>query len=185
LLANLCHDCRACYQACMYAPPHEFAVNVPALLSRGRLESYRRYAWPGAFARLFDHPRHAAAGASLIVAVLVLVAIVVRAGVGGLVAVQTRPRAVYPLVRSAGGVGGDDPVGSSPHAAGGWVLPALARRRRQPPAAAGPAPLGGGAERRRETPLFEGWGRRLPLPRSVAAGPGQAGASPRTGCGVR
>ena len=23
-LADLCHDCRACYTACMYAPPHEF-----------------------------------------------------------------------------------------------------------------------------------------------------------------
>ena len=98
LLANLCHDCRACYQACMYAPPHEFAVNVPALLSRGRLESYRRYAWPGAFARLFDHPRQAAAGASLIVAVLALVAVVIRAGVGGLAAVQTGPGAFYRLI---------------------------------------------------------------------------------------
>ena len=29
-LANLCHDCGACYHACQYAPPHEFAVNVPA-----------------------------------------------------------------------------------------------------------------------------------------------------------
>ena len=98
LLANLCHDCRACYQACMYAPPHEFGVNVPALLSQGRLESYRRYAWPGAFAGLFDHPRWAAAGASLIVAALALVTVVVRAGVGGLVAVQTGPGAFYRLI---------------------------------------------------------------------------------------
>ena len=29
-LANLCFDCRACYYACQYAPPHEFAVNVPS-----------------------------------------------------------------------------------------------------------------------------------------------------------
>src|SRR2546429_2091494 len=45
-LANLCHDCRACFQACMYAPPHEFGVNVPALLGQARLESYERFAWP-------------------------------------------------------------------------------------------------------------------------------------------
>jgi citrate/tricarballylate utilization protein len=98
LLANLCHDCRACYQACMYTPPHEFGVNVPALLSQARLESYRRYAWPGPFASLFEHPRWAAAGASLVVGVLSLVAVVVRAGVGGLIAVQTGPGAFYRLI---------------------------------------------------------------------------------------
>ncbi len=36
-LANLCHDCRACYYACMYAPPHEFALNPPRLLTEIRL----------------------------------------------------------------------------------------------------------------------------------------------------
>ena len=30
-LANLCHDCRDCLYACMYAAPHEFAVDPPAL----------------------------------------------------------------------------------------------------------------------------------------------------------
>jgi citrate/tricarballylate utilization protein len=45
-LANLCHDCRACFHACMYAPPHEFAVNPPEILSRVRLASYRGYARP-------------------------------------------------------------------------------------------------------------------------------------------
>ena len=45
-LANLCHDCRACYQACMYAPPHEFAINLPKALSEVRAETYAQYAWP-------------------------------------------------------------------------------------------------------------------------------------------
>ena len=31
-LANLCFDCRACFYACQYAPPHEFNVNVPIQL---------------------------------------------------------------------------------------------------------------------------------------------------------
>ena len=31
-LANLCHNCGACYHACQYAPPHEFGVNVPQAL---------------------------------------------------------------------------------------------------------------------------------------------------------
>ena len=46
-LANLCHDCRACFHACMYAPPHEFAVNPPEILSRVRLASYDGYARAG------------------------------------------------------------------------------------------------------------------------------------------
>jgi CitB domain protein len=52
-LANLCHDCRACYDACMYAPPHEFAINPPAILSAARLQSYQRYLWPRRVPRLF------------------------------------------------------------------------------------------------------------------------------------
>ena len=46
-LANLCHDCRACFHACMYAPPHEYAVNPPEILSQVRRASYDGYAHPG------------------------------------------------------------------------------------------------------------------------------------------
>lgn len=53
-LANLCHDCRACYQACMYVPPHEFAVEIPLLLSTARERSYRQHARPRWLARVFD-----------------------------------------------------------------------------------------------------------------------------------
>jgi citrate/tricarballylate utilization protein len=35
-LANLCHSCGACLHACQYASPHEFAVNVPKAITRGR-----------------------------------------------------------------------------------------------------------------------------------------------------
>jgi citrate/tricarballylate utilization protein len=49
-LANLCHDCRACLVACMYAAPHEFALNPPEVLSDVRLATYEGYvsprAWP-------------------------------------------------------------------------------------------------------------------------------------------
>jgi citrate/tricarballylate utilization protein len=45
-LANLCHNCAECYYACQYAPPHEFAVNVPQVLAQIRLDSYRDYARP-------------------------------------------------------------------------------------------------------------------------------------------
>jgi len=46
-LANLCHNCAECFYACQYAPPHEFAVNVPKVLAEIRVNSYRKYAWPG------------------------------------------------------------------------------------------------------------------------------------------
>ena len=47
-LANLCHNCAECYYACQYAPPHEFAVNVPRALAEIREQSYREYSWPRA-----------------------------------------------------------------------------------------------------------------------------------------
>lgn len=53
LLANLCHDCRACYYACMYSPPHEFAVNLPQIMSEMRLESYKAWTWPSLLAGSF------------------------------------------------------------------------------------------------------------------------------------
>ncbi len=52
-LAHLCHDCRACFYACQYAPPHEFEVNVPSVFARLRAETYREYAWPQPLAALF------------------------------------------------------------------------------------------------------------------------------------
>lgn len=53
-LANLCHNCRGCYYACQYAPPHEFALNLPAALAEAQAASWREFAWPAAFARLFE-----------------------------------------------------------------------------------------------------------------------------------
>jgi citrate/tricarballylate utilization protein len=52
-LANLCHNCGACYDDCQFSPPHEFNVNVPKVLAQVRAESYAAYAWPPACAGLF------------------------------------------------------------------------------------------------------------------------------------
>nr|WP_281254253.1 tricarballylate utilization 4Fe-4S protein TcuB [Paraburkholderia ribeironis] len=52
-LANLCHNCGACYHACQYAPPHEFAVNVPQAMAKVRLDTYTEYAWPPALGALY------------------------------------------------------------------------------------------------------------------------------------
>jgi len=45
-LANLCHNCGECLYACQYAPPHEFGINVPRVMSEIRLASYEEYCWP-------------------------------------------------------------------------------------------------------------------------------------------
>ena len=52
-LANLCHNCGACYHACQYAPPHEFAVNVPQSMAQVRGHTYADYAWPRALGALY------------------------------------------------------------------------------------------------------------------------------------
>ncbi len=53
-LANLCHNCGACLHACQYAPPHEFAVNVPQAMARVRARTYADYAWPPALGALYQ-----------------------------------------------------------------------------------------------------------------------------------
>ncbi len=54
-LANLCHNCRDCYYACQYAPPHQFNINVPKTLAELRLETYEEAAWPAIFKKMFKH----------------------------------------------------------------------------------------------------------------------------------
>jgi citrate/tricarballylate utilization protein len=80
-LANLCHNCGECLYACQYAPPHEFAINVPKTLARIRVRSYEEYAWPAAFATAFK--RHGVLTALLLVAVLTAVMLAAALSVNG------------------------------------------------------------------------------------------------------
>jgi len=52
-LANLCHNCGACLHACQYAPPHEFAVNIPQAMAKLRVKTYADYAWPAPLGALY------------------------------------------------------------------------------------------------------------------------------------
>ncbi|SFM45088.1 citrate/tricarballylate utilization protein [Ectothiorhodospira mobilis] len=70
-LAHLCHNCRACWYACQYAPPHAFAINVPATLARHRARSYRRYAWPRPLAGLLARSGTATTAVALFTTLLV------------------------------------------------------------------------------------------------------------------
>lgn len=53
-MANLCHNCGACLHACQYAPPHEFAVNVPRAMAVVRASTYADYAWPRGLGVLYQ-----------------------------------------------------------------------------------------------------------------------------------
>jgi citrate/tricarballylate utilization protein len=52
-LANLCHNCRDCYYACQYAPPHDFDLNFPRAMAELRMETYSEFLWPQRFKGLF------------------------------------------------------------------------------------------------------------------------------------
>ena len=78
-LANLCHNCGACLHACQYAPPHEFAVNVPRAMAAVRTETYVRFAWPASFAAAYRKSGRV----TLIVTALCIALFVAIAGANG------------------------------------------------------------------------------------------------------
>jgi len=53
-MANLCHNCGACLHACQYAPPHDFAVNIPKVMAQVRGQTYAHYAWPAPLGQLYQ-----------------------------------------------------------------------------------------------------------------------------------
>ena len=54
LFANLCHNCRGCYYACQYAPPHEFDLNIPKTFAELRHATWKEFAWPGFLSGLLE-----------------------------------------------------------------------------------------------------------------------------------
>lgn len=73
-LANLCHDCRACFYAWMFTPPHEFAINIPKLMSHARVESYAHWSWPKMLGQAFRDRRIAGILACLAITAVILAA---------------------------------------------------------------------------------------------------------------
>lgn len=92
-LANLCHNCGACLHACQYAPPHEFAVNVPKAMATVRGQTYADYAWPPAFGRLYRRN-----GLTLAVALAAALALFLMLGVAS----QGSPAALWRAPQGAG-----------------------------------------------------------------------------------
>ena len=84
-LANLCHNCGACLHACQYAPPHEFAVNVPKAMAEVRGETYTHYAWPPALGTLYKNNGLTLSIALVIgLALFLILAVVAQGGLGAL-----------------------------------------------------------------------------------------------------
>jgi citrate/tricarballylate utilization protein len=97
-LANLCFDCRACYYACQYAPPHEFAINVPKAFAELRGETYRQYSWPAILGNLFRNNGRAVALIATFCVVLSLALVLALQPVGTMFTVQLGPGAFYRVV---------------------------------------------------------------------------------------
>jgi len=96
-LSNLCHDCRACYYACMFTPPHEFAINIPKILAEARIETYQRWSWPGFLARAFKD-RAITVVLAVAAAVLVMALSLLFIPMSGLFAIHIGPGAFYEVV---------------------------------------------------------------------------------------
>jgi len=92
-LSNLCHHCGACFYACQYAPPHEFAVNVPKTFAQLRRQSYEDCAWPRAFAA--SYRRHGAVLAWALALGLAAFLALAVALVGGEGLVRAQPGSFY------------------------------------------------------------------------------------------
>jgi citrate/tricarballylate utilization protein len=107
-LADLCHDCRACYTACMYAPPHQFAVNPPAILSAVRRRGYDTYVpqprWPFGAGR--PAGRRGAITVAALTAVVLLALLIVGVGGGAAAGATGSPYLVlaYPALLLAVGM---------------------------------------------------------------------------------
>jgi len=96
-LANLCHDCRMCFDACMFTAPHEFALNIPAAMTEARVETYAAYGKPRALAAMFDRPERAAGVAVVTAVLLIALAVAFSAGLAALQP-QLGPGAFYRVI---------------------------------------------------------------------------------------
>ena len=81
----------------MYTPPHEFAINIPKILSEARIETYERLSWPGFLGRAFKNRGVTVMlGAAAIALVAVLSLMLIPSSV--LFAAHAGPGAFYEVV---------------------------------------------------------------------------------------
>ena len=96
--ANLCHNCRDCYYACQYAPPHEFDLNFPKAMGQLRVETYEEFTWPNAFSGAFKKNGWLTAIVTLISVLLVLGFALGHTGSQGLFTAYTGADSFYQII---------------------------------------------------------------------------------------
>ena len=97
-LANLCFDCRDCYYACQYAPPHAFGVNIPKLMAELRADTYREFTWPKMLAGLFNRNAIAVSVITVVSMAVILIAVWILMGPAVLFGVHLGEGAFYRVV---------------------------------------------------------------------------------------
>ncbi|MDP6558959.1 MAG: tricarballylate utilization 4Fe-4S protein TcuB [Candidatus Binatia bacterium] len=97
-LSNLCFECRACYYACQYAPPHEFAVNIPKTFAELRGDTYRDYTWPRVLCDLFRRNSLAVATIPALSVAVVLLLTLFYQGPSVLFSAHLGERAFYAVI---------------------------------------------------------------------------------------
>lgn len=97
-LANLCHQCTACYHACQYKPPHPFEVNLPPVFTALRQQTYAEFVWPQAAAPLFRHNGRFAALVVVLTLVGLTLAMTVWAPPGTMTSSHSGPGAFYAVL---------------------------------------------------------------------------------------
>lgn len=97
-LANLCHNCRGCFYACQYAPPHEFGINMPKTFAELRSETYEDYAWPGFLAKAFRRNGVVIAGLTALCLAGVFIAAMLLQPAAGLVVPHAGVGAFYAVI---------------------------------------------------------------------------------------
>jgi citrate/tricarballylate utilization protein len=98
-LANLCHNCRGCYYACQYAPPHEWGINIPRTMAEVRAQSYEEYAWPAGAGKAFERNGVLVAlTVAVSIALILIIAMVISAPGAFFTARTTEPGAFYSVI---------------------------------------------------------------------------------------
>jgi len=97
-LANLCHNCKGCFHACQYAPPHAFGINIPATFATVRQESYAEFAWPAGAGGLFARNGTLLVAATTIFVTLALVLTVLLRDPAVLFSAQTGTGAFFRII---------------------------------------------------------------------------------------
>lgn len=79
-LANLCFDCRACYNACPFTPPHEYAINIPQAMAAVRAETYRDFSTPRFLSKLYQGSAALVALTAAVAALIVFASVLLIQG---------------------------------------------------------------------------------------------------------